>query len=83
MISEFILNIVFGIVNGLLVLVPDISLSVDTSWMAAFVSVLKMVFYLLPMHTVTQIITLIIALTIFRFIVIVGTSSVILNTSLK
>lgn len=69
MISEFLLNIVFGIVNGLLVLVPDISWSVDTSWMSAFVSVLKMVFYLLPMHTVIQIITLIIALTIFRFII--------------
>ena len=69
MISEFFLNIVFGIVEGLLNILPNISWDVSTAGLSAFVSILRMVFYLLPMGTITTIITLIISLVIFRFVI--------------
>lgn len=69
MIGEFILNIVFGIVEGLLALLPDMSWSIEVSKFSAFASVIRTVTYLLPMDTVTAILSIIIAITVFKVII--------------
>lgn len=69
MISEFFLNIIFNIVSGLLSLLPDITWSVETSAFEYFVSIIQCVGYLLPWGTVSTIVSLIVALSIFRIII--------------
>ncbi len=69
MISETFLNIVFGIVEGLLGLLPNISWDVSTAGITAFVSILRMAFYLLPMDTISRIIGLIISIIAFKIII--------------
>ena len=69
MISEFVLNIVFGIVSGLLSLLPDIQWSVDSAALTTFLGYVKVGSYLLPMGTVATITTLIIAIIGFRIVI--------------
>ena len=67
MISEFLLDIVFGIVSGLLKMLPDITWNVETSAFAYIIDIIRVVAYMLPWGTVTTIVGLIIAFTIFKF----------------
>lgn len=69
MISEFFLNIVFNLVNGMLLLLPDISWSVESSAFEFLLSFLRCVAYLLPWNTVLTILGLIVALSVFRIII--------------
>lgn len=69
MISEFFINIIFGIVTGLMTLLPDIQWSVDTTAFQYFLDVIKVVGYLLPADAVMTVVGLIIDLTILRFVV--------------
>lgn len=69
MISEFFINLVFDIVEGLLTILPDISWSVESSFFDYLISFIKMVGYLLPWGTVTMICSLVVALSIFRIVV--------------
>ena len=69
MISEFFINIIFGIVTGLMSLLPDIQWSVDTTAFQYFLDVIKVVGYLLPADAVMTVVGLIIDLTILRFVV--------------
>ena len=66
MISEFFLNIVFGIVSGFFALLPDFSWSVETSAFSYFMSILKVAGYMFPWGTVVAIASLIVGLSIFR-----------------
>lgn len=67
MISEFFLNIIFGIVSNMFDALPDISWSVDSTAFDYIIGILKVVGYMLPWGTVATIIGLIVALNIFRF----------------
>jgi len=69
MISEFILNMVFGVLTVFLELLPDITIDVDTSLFSFFMDFLSMVFYLLPMDTVITIAYIVISLTVFRIVI--------------
>ena len=69
MISEFFLNIVFGLVFGMLELLPDISWSVETSAFQFLLSFLRCAAYMLPWGTVLAIFGLIVALSVFRIII--------------
>lgn len=69
MISEFLLNIVFKIVSGLLSLLPPIDFSVDSSAFEYFLGIVRVVSYMLPMRTVSVIVGLIVSLTIFRIVI--------------
>ena len=69
MISEFLLNIVFNIVSGFLNLLPDINFSVDSSAFEYFLGIVRVAAYMLPMKTVSAIITLIVGLTVFRIVI--------------
>lgn len=66
MISEFFINIIFTIVYGLLGLVPDVTVSVDSSAFTYFLGIIDVGCYLLPMTTVHTILVLIIALGVFK-----------------
>ena len=69
MISEFFLNIVFNIVTGLLGLLPDISWSIDSGAFSYFLDIVRVVGYLLPAQTVYAIVSLIIAINIFKVVI--------------
>lgn len=69
MISEFFLNIVFGLVSGMLELLPDISWSVETSAFEFLLSFLRCAAYLLPWGTVLAILGLIVSFSVFRVII--------------
>ena len=66
MISEFLLNIVFGISHGALSLLPDISLDVDSSSFEYFLAIVRSACYLLPMGTVRMILSIVVAISIWR-----------------
>lgn len=69
MVVEGILNVVFGIVQGLLSLLPDIHWNVDGTFFDVFFDVLEMVCYLLPMGTVVTIFYIIVGFTIFKAVI--------------
>lgn len=69
MVTEGIINLVFGIVEGLLSLLPDISWNVDGTVFDIFFDVLEMVCYLLPMGTVFAIFLIVVGLTMFRVVI--------------
>ena len=69
MISEFIINIVFGIVSGMFELLPDFSWTVESSYFQYLFSFIRAVGYLFPWGTVGAIIGIVILLTSIRFII--------------
>lgn len=69
MVVEGLMDIIFGIVEGLLSLLPDISWNVDGTVFDIFFDVLEMVCYLLPMGTVVTIFYLVISLTMFKVVI--------------
>lgn len=71
MISEFFLNVIFSIVSGILSMLPDITINVDDSAIEYFFNILRVVCYFLPMGTVIAMVTLIIALSVFRVVIAV------------
>ena len=70
MVSEFILDIVFNIVEWILSPMPEVSLSVDwTSGSSNFLSIVRCVLYMLPVGTITTIIGIIVAISLFRIFI--------------
>ena len=69
MISEFLLNIVFQIVNGLLSLLPSISVPTTMARDSTFFGMVRCVLYLLPLDTVGVIVGLLVAITGFRIVI--------------
>lgn len=69
MISEFFLNIIFGLVSGMLDILPDVSWSVDTSAFSYFLDIVRVAGYMLPIDTVIAIVAIIIDLTIVRIVI--------------
>lgn len=72
MITEAILNLLFGLADKSLALLPDIYWTVDTSALDFAHDALSMVAYLLPINAVKQIISLILAITLFRIAIAVA-----------
>lgn len=69
MISEFFLNIIFGIVSGFFNLMPDITWSVETTAFQYFMDILRFAGYMFPWGTVVAISSIIIAICLFRIVV--------------
>lgn len=69
MINAFFTVVLFRILDLGLSLLPDISWSVDSGAMSYFISLLRVVFYLLPMDIVVVIVSIIISFTTWRIIV--------------
>lgn len=69
MISEFFLNIVFGLVSGFFNLMPDITWSVETTAFQYFLDILRFAGYMFPWGTVTAICSIIFSISIFRVVV--------------
>lgn len=66
MITEGILNVFFGILDGLLDLLPDVSLSINTSFFLRFLEVIRLACYLLPMTTINAILYIVFQILILR-----------------
>ena len=69
MISEFFLNIIFGLVSGFFSMMPDITWSVDTTAFQYFMDILKFAGYMLPWGTVVSIVSVIFSICVFRIVV--------------
>lgn len=69
MITEFFLDCFFGLADGFFSLLPDITWSVDTSAWEYARDIVDMVCYLLPISTIQQIVSMIIALLFFRVVI--------------
>ena len=69
MISEFMMNIVFSILTGLLSLLPNISWDVNSGAVGTFMDVISCVTYMLPMGTVIAITSLVVSLMVFRIVI--------------
>lgn len=69
MISEFLLNIVFNIVEGVFSILPNFQWSVENSFFSTALDMVRLACYVLPMETISAIIILINFLLLFRIIV--------------
>lgn len=72
MITEGLLNMLFGFAEGLLEKFPDITWSVDTTAWEYVKDILDMIAYLLPMAHIKMIVSAIVALTCVRIFISVG-----------
>lgn len=75
MISEFLLNIVFRIVESALSLLPDWSFTINEESLNVFLSWIRVAGYLLPMNTILVLVGLVIWFGIFR-ITIAGVKTI-------
>lgn len=71
MISEFLLDIVFGIVTSILdsFSIGNIAWSVNSVQLSPFMSIVATVCYFLPIDTIASIVSIIVAFAIFRAVV--------------
>lgn len=69
MIVEKLMDVIFFFVEGILSWLPDMSWNIDIGQFSAFSSVIQTVTYLLPMQTVATIITIIIAISLFKTVI--------------
>ena len=69
MISEFFINIIYGLVSGMLSGLPEITWSVETSSFEFFLNTVRVAGYLLPVETVSSIFSLVVGLTVFRILI--------------
>ena len=74
MISEFLLDIIFGIVTVILSPIPDVNVTFQSGALNTFWGVVRCALYLLPLDTISAIVTILVAIGVFRvFISIVRT----------
>lgn len=66
MISEFFLNIIFNIVNGLLSVLPEITVPAMMARDSIFSGMLRCALYFLPLGTVGTIVGLLVSITSFK-----------------
>ncbi len=69
MILETIINILFLPLQALLSLLPDISWNVENNFLNSVLDIFQVVCYLLPMKTVVAILTIIIAINVFKIVI--------------
>lgn len=69
MVLETIINILFLPLQGLLSLLPDISWNVENNFLNSVLDIFQVVCYLLPMKTVVAILTIIIAINVFKIVI--------------
>lgn len=69
MVSEFFITIIFNLVSGMLSLLPDVTISVDSTAFDYFLGVIDVACYLLPMGTISAILGVIVTLAVFRVVI--------------
>ena len=69
MITEAILNLLFGVADKALGMLPEISWTVDTSAWDYLHDIMSMCAYLLPLRTIKNIIAMLLAILGFRILV--------------
>ena len=66
MISEFLIGIVFNIVEGALSILPNWNFDVNASFLTTGFDLIRVAFYLLPMTTIISILTIVVTLNLFK-----------------
>lgn len=69
MIIETVFNMIFGALDFLFAMLPNIEWNVQNSFFTAFYDILAVACYLLPMKTVVMILYIVISVGIFRVFV--------------
>lgn len=69
MIVEFLLNVVWVLIKPLLDLLPAITIDIGSDTIGVFVGAVKAACYLLPMKDILVMISIVIAITVFRIII--------------
>ena len=69
MIGEFLLNIVFQIVEWILTSLPEIAIPTMMARDSTFFGMVRCVLYLLPLDTISTIVGLLISIALFRIII--------------
>lgn len=69
MIGEFLLNIVFQIVEWILTPLPEITIPAMMARDSTFFGMVRCVLYLLPLDTISTIVGLLISIALFRIII--------------
>lgn len=69
MILETIINILFVPLEALLSLLPDISWNIENNFLNGILDIFQCVCYILPMRSVVAILTIIIAINVFKFVI--------------
>ena len=69
MVSEFLLNIVFNLLEWLLSPLPELDISLNFGATSTFFGVVRCVLYMLPVDTISTIIGIIIAMGAFRIFI--------------
>ena len=66
MVTESLLNIVFGVLSGFFSLFPNIAWDIDLDVASVFFGFVGNICYLLPMKTVILVLGIVVALNIFK-----------------
>lgn len=69
MISEFLIGIVFNIVEGALSILPNWNFDVNASFLTTGFDLIRVAFYLLPMTTIISILTIVVTLNTFKIVI--------------
>lgn len=69
MIVEALIDMIFVPLRFLLSLLPDVQWNIQTGFFKGFLETIRVVCFILPMATVISILTLVIAITLFKSII--------------
>lgn len=69
MIGQMMFNIVYGFVKIMLSFLPDIEWTVNENALGTFMEYVRLACYLLPMDTITTIVSLIFTIIIIRIVI--------------
>lgn len=69
MIPEFFINIGFSLLESLLSVLPDVSISFDTGILSTFFDFIDVALYIFPFQTVAFVIGAVISFNVFKIII--------------
>ena len=69
MIPEFFINIGFSLLESLLSVLPDVSISFDTGILSTFFDFIDVALYIFPFQTVALVIGAVISFNVFKIII--------------
>lgn len=69
MISEFLISIVWAIIQPFIDLLPDLEIAVELSSLAVFLDIVNAVCYMLPMGDIILMVEIVVSLTVLRIVI--------------
>ena len=69
MISEFLMGIVFNLIEGALSILPNWNFNVESAFLTSAFDMIRIAFYLLPMGTIVTMISMIVFFNTFKIVI--------------